>query len=621
MTNIRDIPFREVPYLPVSLDVSGTPDGAVYLTNTNPLRPGPDTMLAPIIYWGATQPGRLWLAQRWPDAPDGAGWQTLTYGDGLRRVRAIAQGLLDIGLGPGRPLMILSRNSIEHALVMYASLMIGAPVCPATPVGPRTREYPERLAAADELVRPFAFFIEQSEDYGFVAPTLGTDRPVLAVRGEGGTHRLEQLEQCKPNWRLDLAHDAVSGDSHAKYLLTSGSTGQPKAVILTHGNIATNVKMIRSVWDTARLEEISGQQVMCSFLPWSHSLGANSILHSMTDWGGALYIDWGAPQPGKLDTMIANLRDVAVTQHTTVPAAWAALATALETDREMAETFFSRLLVMAYGGAAMGQDLYERIQAVAVKVTGERISLSAGYGATETTPTASNVHWPNDTMGLIGLPVPGSRFKLAPVGEKMELRCKGPHIMAGYLNDAERTAAAFDEDGWLKLGDAVRFADPDDPEKGLAFDGRLAEEFKLSNGSWVSCGLVRQAAVSACDGLLSDVVVCGESRDEISLIGFPDWACCRERLGPDLHAVSDPRLIGAIEAALSTYNLSHNQPTRRIGRIILDPVAPDPATGEITEKGYLNQVKLRMTRSDRVERLYATSHDNRLVMSFQAANT
>ena len=609
-----EIPFREVPYLPVRLRVDRDDRGQIYLTNENPLRPGPSHMLAPVIYWAATAPDRLWLAQRDPVDPGASGWQRLSYGEGLKRVRAIAAGLLELGLRPGRPLMILSRNSIEHALVMYAALMIGAPVCPVTPVGPRTQAHPERLAAADALVSPAAFFVEEAADYAHAAGVLGTDRPVIAARGAGASHSLAALEAVKPDGKVDLGHDAVAPDTHAKYLLTSGSTGHPKAVVLTHGNIATNVKMIRSVWDVERLEEISGQQVMCSFLPWSHSLGANAILHSMTDWGGALYIDWGAPQPGKVETMVANLRDVAVTQHTTVPAAWAALATALETDRAMAENFFSRLLVMSYGGAAMGQDLYERIQRVAVEVTGERISLSAGYGATETTPTASNVHWPNDTMGLLGLPVPGSRFKLAPVAGKMELRCKGPHIMAGYLNDPERTAAAFDEDGWLKLGDAVRFADPEQPEKGLAFDGRLAEEFKLANGSWVSCGMVRQAAVSACDGLLSDVVVCGESRDAIALIGFPDWACCRERLGASVQTSADEALRQAVGEALQAYNRSHNQPTRRIGRILLDDVPPDPSLGEITEKGYLNQVRLRETRADLVARLYSGAADEDFVM-------
>jgi feruloyl-CoA synthase len=208
---------------------------------------------------------------------------------------------------------------------------------------------------------------------------------------------------------------------------------------------------------------------MCNFLPWSHTYGAHSILHNMLDWGGTLYIDEGAPTPARLPAMIRNLKDVPTTQHTTVPAAWAALATELERDQELADAFFSRLVCMAYGGASMGQDIYERIQAVAVRTTGERISLSAGYGATETAPTASNVHWPNDRMGLIGLPLPGNTFKMVPNGEKMELRVKGVNITPGYYRNPDKTAEAFDEEGYYKLGDAVKFVDPDNPERGLAF--------------------------------------------------------------------------------------------------------------------------------------------------------
>lgn len=604
-------PFREVPYLPVNLKVEEDGAGNIYLTNMNPLRPGPVRMAEPVVHWGEAEPDRLWLAQRDPLNPDGEGWQEVTYGEGLRRVRALAGAMLEMGLGPGKPLMILSRNSIEHALMTYAAAYIGCPVCPVTAAHSLQSSDFARLKYAVELIKPTAFFVEEAEPFQRALDAVAGETPVIAARGVPKVSNpvsMADMEAREGGAEVDRAFARVTGDMHAKYLLTSGSTGVPKAVILTNANIAINAKMIRSVWDVERVEEISGQQVMISFLPWSHSFGANAILHSMTDWGGALYVDWGAPVPGRMETMIRNLREVAPTQHTTVPAAWAALATALENDEAMARNFFSRLMVMAYGGAAMGQDLYERIQAVAVRTTGQRVSLSAGYGATETTPTASNVHWPSDRMGLLGLPIPGSLFKMAPVGQKMELRCKGPHIMAGYLNDPVRTAEAFDEDGWLKLGDAVRFADPDRPEAGLAFDGRIAEEFKLANGTWVSCGMVRMKAVAACDGLLSDAVVCGLNEDDISLIGFLDEARCAKFLGeakPLAELAGDQRIVDAIADRLAAYNRDNPAPSLRVARFVLEQTPPSLSEGEITEKGYINQACVRDVRAERIKSLYA----------------
>ena len=306
--------------------------------------------------------------------------------------------------------------------------------------------------------------------------------------------------------------------------------------------------------------------------------------------------------------MIRNLKEIPTTQHTTVPQAWAALATALEQDDALAEVFFSRLTSMAYGGASMGQDIYERIQEVAVRFTGERISLSAGYGATETSPTASNVHWPNDKMGLIGLPLPGNTFKLVPAGEKLELRVKGVNVTPGYFRNPEKTAEAFDEEGYYKLGDAVKFVDPERPERGLAFDGRTVEEFKLASGTWVSAGAVRVAAVAACGGALSDAVVCGLNKDEIGLLGFLNLAWCQRLVGEALPAdqlALHPKVQESIRAGLSAHNKAHPNAAARIARILLQPMEPRADLGEITEKGYINQSRTQALRADQLELLYS----------------
>ncbi|MEM0985361.1 MAG: feruloyl-CoA synthase [Pseudomonadota bacterium] len=610
---VDQIPFREVPYLPLKVEVEHRQDGALILRNGHPIRPAHPHMLAPLVYWAAADPERTWLAQRDPVSPEKEGWQSLRYGEALLRVRALAQGLLDLGAGPDAPVMILSRNSIDNALVMYAAMWAGSPVVPVTPAYALLSDDFSRLKHIDRLVEPKILYVEDGGQYQRGLDGMGVrGRPVIYSRTPPTGYdavAIDQLLETSPRSDVDLAYDRLSPDKVAKFMMTSGSTGEPKAVINTHGNVATVVKMIRSVWNVERLEAITGgPQVMCNFLPWSHTYGAHAILHSLTDWGGTLHIDWGAPTPARLPEMLRNMREISVTQHTTVPAAWAALATELERDDALAQTFFRRLVVMAYGGAAMGQDLYDRIQAVAVRVTGERISLSAGYGATETSPTASNVHWPNDRMGLIGLPLPGCEMKLAPVGQKLECRVRGPLVTPGYHRMPDKTAAAFDEEGFYCLGDAVKLVDPDDPSKGLAFDGRIAEEFKLSNGTWVSAGTVRVQVVAACDGALSDAVICGLNQDRIAILGFLNEGWCQRHVGEPLllpELISHPAILSAVEAGIAKYNADNPFPSARIARVRLQATAPRPDTGEITEKGYINQARVQTLRARDVDALFA----------------
>ena len=616
-----NIPFRDIPYLPQKLEVERRSDGSIILRNGQPKRPHSPHLLAPLVYWASARPDQVFLAQRDPDAPSKPGWNTVTYADALFQVRALAQGFIDAGAGPDKPLMILSRNAIEHALVMYAAMWAGSPVVPVTPAYATLSEDFARLKHVDKLTEPAFVYVEDGIQFQRGLKGMGVgERLVIYRKSAPDVHNAVSLFDFakKPTSQVDLAYDRLSEDAVAKYMLTSGSTGEPKAVINTHGNIASMVKMIRSVWDVEKLEEMAdGPQVMVSFLPWSHTYGANSILHSMLDWGGTLYIDWGAPTPARLPEMLRNLKEIAPTQHTTVPAAWAAIATELEQDRALAETFFSRIMVMAYGGASMGQDIYERIQKVAVEVTGERISLSAGYGATETSPTISNVHWPSDTMGLLGLPLPGVEMKMVPAGEKMELRVRGQGITQGYLKNPEKTAEAFDEEGFYKLGDAVRFKDPDNPEEGLAFDGRLAEEFKLANGTWVSAGTVRVKVVEAVDGALSDVVVCGLNQDDIALIGFLNEAWCCRKTGRNVgldELAQDDQVRAAVRDGIERYNQANPNAAKRIARILLQWDQPKADAGEITEKGYINQGRVQALRAREVERLYKAPYDDEVIL-------
>jgi feruloyl-CoA synthase len=619
MSETSHIPFREVPYLPQKIIVDHREDGSVLLNNGQPLKDFPPHMLWPLKHWAEQAPERPWLAQRDPVDPDKDGWQTISYTDAWDRVQAIAQGFLNAGVDA--PVMILSRNTIDHALVMYGAMLAGLPVVPVTPAYALISQDFARLNYVDTLVEPAVIYVEDGKEYqrGLDGIQVG-DRLVLYSRNAPEGYRSEALDAfAVPGGNsVAEAYDRLTGDTIAKFMLTSGSTGEPKAVINTHEMIAANAKMIRSVWDEDRLAEVTGEvQVMCNFLPWSHTYGANAILHNMTDWGGTLYLDWGAPTPARLLEMIRNMKEVSTTQHTTVPAAWAALATEFERDEALAETFFKRICSMAYGGASMGQDIYERIQKVAVRVTGKRISLSAGYGATETSPTASNVHWPNDTMGLIGLPLPGNTFKLVPAGEKMELRVKGVNVTPGYYRNEDKTKAAFDEEGFYRLGDAVRFVDPDNPSAGLAFDGRTAEEFKLANGTWVSAGKLRVQAVQAVDGALADAVVCGLNEDEICLLGFINEGFCQRLVDEALsmpELIEHPEVIEAVRTGLQKHNQVHPNAAARIARILLQPTPPQADAGEITEKGYINQNKAQELRAADVKRLYSADPSSRVII-------
>lgn len=615
MSKTAHIPFREVPYLPLKLKIDRRPDGTIYLDSGHPLKAHPPHMLAPLVKWGAERPDQVWLAERWPEDPAADDWRRLTYADGLAAVRRIAAAFLSEGAGQDAPVMILSKNSIDNALVMYAAMWAASPAVPVTPAYATLSQDLLRFRYIDELTSPKFIYVEDGKEYQRALNSLDlTGRLVIYSRNAPDVPRAISLEdfagQAGP--AVDEAYARLTPKTVAKYMLTSGSTGEPKAVINTHGMVAANAKMIRSVWNEERLDEITGgPQVMVNFLPWSHTYGTHSILHNMLDWGGTLYICQGAPTPARLPEMIRNLKEIPTTQHTTVPQAWAALATALEQDDALAEVFFSRLTSMAYGGASMGQDIYERIQEVAVRVTGERISLSAGYGATETSPTASNVHWPNDKMGLIGLPLPGNTFKLVPAGDKLELRVKGVNVTPGYFRNPEKTAEAFDEEGYYKLGDAVKFVDPAQPERGLAFDGRTVEEFKLASGTWVSAGAVRVAAVAACGGALSDAVVCGLNKDEIGLLGFLNLAWCQRLVGEALPAeqlVLHPNVQEAIRAGLSAHNKAHPNAAARIARILLQPMEPRADLGEITEKGYINQSRTQALRADQLDLLFTAEN-------------
>ena len=571
-------PFRDPRYVPRRLEVETRPGGEIILTNPTPFSREHETTTASLDHWARVAPDRTWLAER-----AGDGWRTLSYAEAWARISALSAGLRDLGVVGDRPLLILARNNIDHALVAYAAMGQGMPVAPVSPQYGLPGANITRLTHACQVLRPAAVY---TEDAALFADGLGAEvlagLPVIAGRnGRPDDIPLERL------YGAGTAAPTATPEQHAKYLLTSGSTGLPKAVIQTHRTMSLNTAQIAACFDDP------DPLVMVHSAPWSHSLGANSILHYSARRGGTLYIDAGQPTASGFGETVRNLKAVAPTYQNMVPAGWMLFADALERDEELARTFFSRVRLLQYGGAALGQATADRIQDVAVRTVGERISFGSGYGATETGPTACNVHWPNARMGMIGLPLPGTSVRLVPEAGKLEFRVKGVQITPGYLGQPELSAAAFDDEGFYRIGDAARFVEPGNPHAGMIFDGRLAENFKLASGTFVSTGDLRIGAIGAIGDAVTDAVVCGEGRDTVGLLLYPN---------PTL-----PR--GEIETAVRAGLAAHNGRAKgsggKVARALVLAGPPDPKSGEITDKGYIAQSLARTRHADAIERLFA----------------
>jgi feruloyl-CoA synthase len=595
--------MRPAPYIsPVRVDIHKRDDGALILTNPHPLRAAFPNVVAPLEHWATHAPGRLWLA-----GFEGGAWRHLSYHEGWTLVQGLAAGLYD-RFSRGTIIAIASGNSISHALLTYSAALAGLAVAPITPAYATKASDSRRLSEALETVKASAVFME---GLAFARPALWAEQAGVTVISPGdgfGTAGEISLDSLFGDPALAPDHTTLDPSDACKYLLTSGSTGAPKAVTVTHANLAINAAQIRSTFDADLEMQIWPDGiVMANHLPWGHSLGGNAVLHMLLHAGGSLWIDPGTPTAEGLKASIETIKHVRPNYHLTVPLGWTLLASALEQDEALAEALFANLRIMQYGGAALTQDVYARLQKTARAVTGEEITLAAGYGATETAPTVCNVHWPNEVMGLVGLPVPGLELKLVPQGTKLEARVRGPGITPGYLGQPEKTADAFDEEGFYCLGDALRFVDAAHPERGLAFDGRLSEEFKLLNGSFVPAGIVRPALVQASNGLFSDAIICGEGCGDVTALAFVNVAkaaALADLPDADLTALCwHAKVRDAAQAAM--LKAGEGQPTtRRVARLILLTTPPSMEDGEITDKGYLNQSKCRECRAGDVAALY-----------------
>jgi feruloyl-CoA synthase len=550
-------------------------------------------------------PDRVFLAER-----TGDGWREFTYADASSAADAVAQALLDRGLGPARPVMVLSGNSIDHALMMLGAFVAGVPIVPVSVAYSLMSRDHGKLRAIFEAVRPGLVYVADPTQFQNALDHLDLDDVELVVGGRRPERMratpFAELLGTTPTSNVDDAFRRVGPDTVAKILFTSGSTGEPKGVINTHRMLCSNQQQLAQIWPfTAETPP-----VLVDWLPWNHTFGGNNNFNLVLKRAGTLYIDGGRPAPGLFDQTLRNLRDISPTIYYGVPAAYQALLPHLERDAELRESFFHRLQVIFYAAASLSQSAWERLETVSVMSRGERVVMTSAWGSTETAPMATAAHFLIERAGNIGVPVPGVEIKMVPSGAKQELRVRGPNVFPGYLARPDLTRAAFDDDGFYRIGDAGRLADPNDASRGLLFDGRIAEDFKLSTGVWVPVGAQRVAAIGATSPVLSDAVVAGADRDEVALLAWLDPAGAKEvatAIPPPEEVADLARDGGVIEHVrknLVSHNADQSGSSTRIARVLFLTEPPSIDANEITDKGYINQRAVLERRYDLVEKLY-----------------
>jgi feruloyl-CoA synthase len=599
-------PFREVRFAPRAVTVDARPDGSLVLRHPRPLGDYQRNIVGYLRHWSAAAPGRVFLAERRPDRS----WRRLTYSEFRAAVDRVAQALLDRGLGPGWPLMVLSANSIDHAILTFAGMTVGVPVAPVSVAYSLVSQDHGKLKYVFDLVEPKLLFVQNGRQYERALKALDLSGVELITVGDPAdglpSTPFADLLAAEAGPDVERAYAATGPDTVAKYLFTSGSTGMPKAVINTQRMLCANMKMASMTVE----DDPAQPPIVLDWMPWNHTMAGNYGIHNCLRQGGTYHIDTGRPIPGQFDETIANLYEVSPTSFSNAPIGFAMLATRLEEDPELCRRFFRNVKVLGYGGASLPQELWQKMQDLAVRTIGERIAFVTGWGSTETAPTATSLNWYVEGSGIIGLPFPGVELKMVPVGDRFELRLRGPIVFPGYLKRPDLTAAAFDKEGFYRIGDAGRFVDPKRPEEGLRFAGRVVEDFKLATGTFVHVGPLKLAALDACAPLIQDAVVTGQDRNHVGLLAWPNLAACRAVAGlpadaPAEAVVEAPAIVAAIKAGLARHNASATGTSQRLARVILMAEPPSIDGNEITDKGYVNQRATLDRRAGLVERLYA----------------
>ncbi len=607
-------PLRAISFNDPAVGIERTSDGTIYLRPKAPLGDHPPRLTDRLHHWASVVPDRVFMAER----AGGRGWRELSYAELLAASRHIASALLARGLSAERPVVILSGNAIDHALVAFGALYAGIPFCPVSPAYSLVSRDYGKLSYLMKLLTPGLVFADDADKFaGALAANVPEGTEIAAsfggVAGRNVT-TLAELMATPLHPDLDAVHGAIGPDTIAKFLLTSGSTGNPKAVINTQRMICANQVMIRETMAFLKDEP----PVIVDWLPWNHTFGGNHNIGLTLYNGGSMYLDQGKPMPGGIEETVRNLREISPTVYFNVPKGYESLLPYLRDDAALRGKFFSRLHAMFFSGAALAPHIWSGLDELSVKETGARVPMLTGLGATETAPFFMSVNPRTSRSGHVGLPVPGNDAKLVPNNGKLEIRAKGPNVTPGYWRQPDLTRAAFDEEGFYKFGDALKPADPNDLDAGFDFDGRIAEDFKLASGTWVSVGPLRARFIAACAPLVRDVVIAGLNRDEISALVVLDLDGCRliNATLPfdDIAAIASDALVrDAFRERFAKFlDTSTGSSTRITRAVLLDtPLSID--RGEVTDKGSINQRAVLEHRSGLVDALYSPARSTRVI--------
>ncbi|WP_198964126.1 feruloyl-CoA synthase [Bradyrhizobium sp. Y36] len=581
-------------------------DGSILLRSPEPLGNSARCVGDWLEHFARQTPDAIFLAERGNiDAP----WTTVSYAEALRKVRGAASWILAQGLSAERPLAILSDNSVDHALLALAAQHVGVPSAAISPAYSLISRDFEKLRSMITLLDPGAIYVSATGPFTAALAAIAPLHRAQIISGkedDGAALPFRAVAATPESPEVATAFAAVTPDTIAKFLFTSGSTGTPKAVINTQRMLTSSQQAKAQTWTF--LQPGRGDLVILDWLPWSHTFGANHNFNLVLRNGGSLYIDGGKPAPGLFATSLANLRSVMPTVYFNVPRGFDMLIAALRGDEELCRRFFSEVRFAFYAGAALPQNLWDALEELSLKTVGRALPMVSAWGSTETSPLATDCHFLAERSGNIGVPIPGTELKLVTSGDKLEVRVRGPNVTPGYWKAPELTRQAFDEEGFYLIGDAVKLADSARPERGLFFDGRVAEDFKLNSGTWVSVGTLRVAGIAALAPLAQDIVVAGHGGDEVRFLIFPNIAACRAHAGlPDAADVSEvlahDKVRTAIAQGLARLKQQGPNSSGHATRALLLAEPPSVDGGEITDKGYINQRAVLTRRADAVTRL------------------